>query len=388
MKSFKNLNARGFSHHFVMAFIVLAAAIGGTYYLVASHAQIPYKNPYTCASQTLLKSGSQGTCVRYLQYALTNTTTSPGIAVDGDFGPATKLAVQKFQFANHVAGSSCTTTAASCDGIVGAYTWSKVNAFNSAKTLASAPKPVVAAPVATAPKPVVAAPKPVVATAPAKTAAPTSAPATTASCPGTPASKPVLRVGSTGNCVRYLQQRLSITQDGVFGGGTHGAVVAYQANHKLTNDGVVGACTWTALAGGARTTACTSNTSAATPATPATPATRTTPATPATPDYLHRTTTSSSAYPLVTPAPKPATIYVCYTDYKGQDHTNTTKARCQTDKAAYDRSRNTTVNCSYSIARNKMTNKRLSREQCYKVHGTERSFMGTIADKWNNFSWD
>lgn len=33
------LNNKGFSHHFLMAFIVLAVAIGGTYYLVASHAQ-------------------------------------------------------------------------------------------------------------------------------------------------------------------------------------------------------------------------------------------------------------------------------------------------------------------------------------------------------------
>ena len=35
------LNSKGFSHHFLMAFIVLAVAIGGTYYLVASHANVP-----------------------------------------------------------------------------------------------------------------------------------------------------------------------------------------------------------------------------------------------------------------------------------------------------------------------------------------------------------
>jgi hypothetical protein len=34
----KKLDARGFSHHFVMAFVVLMIAVGGVYYLVASHA--------------------------------------------------------------------------------------------------------------------------------------------------------------------------------------------------------------------------------------------------------------------------------------------------------------------------------------------------------------
>lgn len=39
MLKLSKLNNKGFSHHFLMAFIVLAVAIGGTYYLVASHAQ-------------------------------------------------------------------------------------------------------------------------------------------------------------------------------------------------------------------------------------------------------------------------------------------------------------------------------------------------------------
>jgi peptidoglycan hydrolase-like protein with peptidoglycan-binding domain len=318
MKSFKNLNARGFSHHFVMVLVVLVTAVGGTYYLVASHAQTPYKNPYTCTSQTQLKAGSKGACVSFLQYALTNSTTSPGLAVDGDFGPNTKIAVQKFQFANHVTGSSCGASYTTCDGIVGPLTWSKVSAFNSAKTLASAPKPTAAAPVKTAPKPVIVAPKPTTATVPAKTAAPAPASATAVLCPGNATTRPALREGSTGNCVRYLQQQLKISQDGIFGGGTNGAVVSFQATHSLTNDGVVGACTWTALAGGARSAACTrsanpatSNSSAAvtrnvtvTPNSYAygvsSPATRSTLATPA----IVNRTTSSPAYPLVTPAPR------------------------------------------------------------------------------------
>lgn len=39
MFRYRKLNSHGFGHHFLMAFIVLAVAIGGTYYLVASHAQ-------------------------------------------------------------------------------------------------------------------------------------------------------------------------------------------------------------------------------------------------------------------------------------------------------------------------------------------------------------
>ncbi|HWB38704.1 MAG TPA: hypothetical protein VG604_00495 [Candidatus Saccharimonadales bacterium] len=38
MKLFKKLNARGFSHHFLMMFVVVAVGVGGAYYLVGSHA--------------------------------------------------------------------------------------------------------------------------------------------------------------------------------------------------------------------------------------------------------------------------------------------------------------------------------------------------------------
>jgi hypothetical protein len=41
----KKLDARGFSHHFVLALIVLVVAIGGVYYLVASHADSLMSNP-------------------------------------------------------------------------------------------------------------------------------------------------------------------------------------------------------------------------------------------------------------------------------------------------------------------------------------------------------
>jgi len=49
--------------------------------------------------------------------------------------------------------------------------------------------------------------------------------------------------------VMTLQRRLGLSADGVFGSGTHAAVVAYQTGHGLTPDGVVGPKTWGSLFG-------------------------------------------------------------------------------------------------------------------------------------------
>lgn len=52
--------------------------------------------------------------------------------------------------------------------------------------------------------------------------------------------KRVLRLGSKGDDVKELQRLLNITQDGVFGKNTEKAVKAFQIEHKLVSDGVVG----------------------------------------------------------------------------------------------------------------------------------------------------
>lgn len=63
-----------------------------------------------------------------------------------------------------------------------------------------------------------------------------------------------LRSGSRGEDVTYLQQRLTAKGygvgaiDGIFGQKTLEAVKAYQAEHGLTVDGIVGAKTWAYLA--------------------------------------------------------------------------------------------------------------------------------------------
>lgn len=69
------------------------------------------------------------------------------------------------------------------------------------------------------------------------------------------AGLPVLRLGSRGSTVVFLQQRLSdasfpVTKDGVFGPKTEASVKQFQGLRRLTPDGIVGPKTWAALNGG------------------------------------------------------------------------------------------------------------------------------------------
>ncbi|WP_445283494.1 peptidoglycan-binding domain-containing protein [Streptomyces sp. DSM 118148] len=57
----------------------------------------------------------------------------------------------------------------------------------------------------------------------------------------------VLRQGSTGACVKYLQGKLAVPADGIFGRRTHHAVIVTQEHCGLQTDGIVGASTWDAL---------------------------------------------------------------------------------------------------------------------------------------------
>lgn len=66
----------------------------------------------------LLEEGSTGSAVRILQTIL-NSLSSTKITVDGDFGPATKKALIKYQRANP---SKCGTA----DGICGKKTWNSL----------------------------------------------------------------------------------------------------------------------------------------------------------------------------------------------------------------------------------------------------------------------
>ena len=87
--------------------------------------------------------------------------------------------------------------------------------------------------------------------APAKTGEPAKAPAK-AKAPVVPtlkpgAGRPTIMRGSNGEHVVYLQSKLKITADGIFGPNTHKAVVDFQRSKKLVADGIVGNNTWKAI---------------------------------------------------------------------------------------------------------------------------------------------
>ena len=62
-----------------------------------------------------------------------------------------------------------------------------------------------------------------------------------------PASHRTLTIGMKGLDVAWVQIKLGIHEDGIFGPQTASAVKSYQAAHGLSADGIVGPQTWKAL---------------------------------------------------------------------------------------------------------------------------------------------
>jgi cell wall-associated NlpC family hydrolase len=69
----------------------------------------------------------------------------------------------------------------------------------------------------------------------------------THAAPVPPAHRPVLRLGSHGYAVRWVQWRVGAHQNGYYGAATRAAVEKFQRAHRLPADGLVGARTWRAL---------------------------------------------------------------------------------------------------------------------------------------------
>ena len=63
----------------------------------------------------------------------------------------------------------------------------------------------------------------------------------------------LLKVGSKGNEVKQLQEKLGLSADGSFGPGTEKAVKAWHSANGITADGVVGDGTWSKMFGGVST---------------------------------------------------------------------------------------------------------------------------------------
>ena len=139
--------------------------------------------PSSGGNRPTLRQGSRGEDVKYLQSKL-------GISADGIFGSQTEAAVKAFQGRNGL----------SADGIVGPNTWAKIEGTSNTPTP-----------------------------------------------PSSGGNRPTLRQGSRGEDVKYLQSKLGISADGIFGSQTEAAVKAFQGRNGLSADGIVGPNTWAKL---------------------------------------------------------------------------------------------------------------------------------------------
>ena len=59
----------------------------------------------------------------------------------------------------------------------------------------------------------------------------------------------ILKIGSKGDDVKKLQEKLGLSADGAFGPGTEKAVKKWQIDNNLTSDGLVGEGTWNKMFG-------------------------------------------------------------------------------------------------------------------------------------------
>lgn len=155
-----------------------------------------------------LRSGASGANVTAVQLAL-NTVSSqysaiPVVVVDGIFGSGTRSAVLAFQQQFNLIA----------DGVVGPETWNLL--FTTANRIDNGDEPGTSQP----------------------------------PFPGT-----LLRVGSRGNDVLLMQQRLKtisiyytaipdLAADGIYGSGTEASVKAFQRLMGIPSDGIIGQQTW------------------------------------------------------------------------------------------------------------------------------------------------
>lgn len=171
-----------------------------------------------------LKTGSSGSDVKRLQQRLKDLGYLSG-SVDGKFGAATETAVRDFQAANGL----------SVDGKAGTRTIEKLYSSSAKKKTASTPTA-----------------KPSSGSSSGSSSS-SSGSSSTSSSYTNGKTDIYLRLGSSGNQVKILQNRLIVlgylsgTADGEFAETTEAAVIAFQKRNSIYDDGVAGPTTLTKL---------------------------------------------------------------------------------------------------------------------------------------------
>ena len=67
--------------------------------------------------------------------------------------------------------------------------------------------------------------------------------------PKTLAAAPLVKINARGNITKLIQEKVGVSNDGIFGNITKNAVMNYQSRNNLSADGIVGNNTWTKLLG-------------------------------------------------------------------------------------------------------------------------------------------
>lgn len=192
----------------------------------------------------LLKSGDSGLQVKYLQQGLRIMCCNPG-SLDGEFGPGTVAAVQKFQNDQGI----------SVDGIVGDETWNCL--IEEIKPIQNALKQKgyfsgVATGIAreNTYNAVLEFQRACQLTADGMVGTATRARLFNDAVEGDEESMLPLTIGSRGDYVLHLQYGLRIlccspgAMDGVYGAGTAAAVEKFQIKYNLNETGIVDSVTW------------------------------------------------------------------------------------------------------------------------------------------------
>ena len=161
----------------------------------------------TVTPRPTVSLGARGAHVVYLQQKL-------GIRADGIFGTGTRNSVIVYQRSKGLVA----------DGIVGPATWRALDGNTTTVTVT---------PNTTTPS--------------TPTPTPSASPTTSTTGTSVMVSRPTIRVGARGADVVFLQQKLGIRADGIFGTGTRNAVIVFQRSKGLVADGIVGPRTWVAL---------------------------------------------------------------------------------------------------------------------------------------------